>query len=374
MKRIKWFLIVAMCLLVLGGCKKKESKETVEVISSVSQDMKYNSATVALSPAEFEKAGFKLGDSCDIIFEKGYTIKDVPYYNGYYVKNDEPVIVAYPGFANVSITYNNKGIWDEAKLTDGEKVTIRLKESGKYSAIQETLGQIYSFNYADYNSSEEFCNFRALSGGKLKKDFLFRGASPVDNSRGRAPYTDKLLKDKGIAFVVDLADSDEDMKGYIADEKFDSPYTKGLYENGQIALLDMGSAYQSDDYKQKVATGMKAMLESQGPVYIHCMEGKDRTGFVCFLVEALAGASYEEMRDDYMLTYRNYYSVSKDVTPEKFDAIAKLYFDAFVAFLHGTDDAKELAKADYVQDAVKYLLDGGMSEQEVEKLRAFIVE
>lgn len=376
MKRISCMMLAVACVLSLGGCKQKESasKSSVEVTSSVIRDTKYNSATVSLSSEEFENAGFKLGDSCDIKFENGYTIYDVPFYNGYYVKNNEPVIVAYPGFANISITYNNMGIWDVAKLTEEEKVTIRLNEQGKYSAIQEALGQKYSFEYEDYGSSEEFCNFRALTGGALKKDFLFRGTSPVDNSRGRAPYTDKLLKEYGIEFVVDLADSEEDMQGYIADENFDSPYAKALYESGQIALLNMGSAYQSEEYMQKVADGMKAMLKTKGPIYLHCMEGKDRTGFVCVLVEALAGASYEEMCNDYMKTYENYYSVSKELTPEKYNAIAKLYFDAFVSFLHGTEDVEKLIDADYVQDAMNYLIKGGMSEKEVEQLREYITK
>lgn len=373
-KRIICFVMIAVCILALVGCKQKKDpvKSSVEVISTVSRDVKYNAATVALSPEQFESAGFKLGDSCDIVFENGYTIEAVPYYNGYYVKNGEPVIVAYPGFTNISITYNNMGIWDVAKLTENEKVTIRLSEQGKYAAIQEALGQQYSFEYADYNSIEEFCNFRALTGGNLKDNFMFRGTSPVDNSRGRASYTDKLLKDHEIAFVVDLADSEEDMKGYMAAETFNSPYAAALHEKGQIALLDMGSAYQSEEYKKKVAAGMKAMLQSQGPVYIHCMEGKDRTGFVCVLVEALAGASYEEMRNDYMKTYENYYSVSKEATPEKYNGIAELYFDAFVAFLHGTDNVEALVSADYVQDAVRYLLEGGMSETEVKQLQEYI--
>lgn len=375
-KRISWFIMAAVSALALGGCKQKEDvpQTSAEVISTVSRDTKYNSATVALSQEEFENAGFKLGDSCDIKFENGYTINDVPFFNGYYVKNSEPVIVAYPGFSNISITYNNMGIWDVAKLVEEEKVTIQLNESGKYSAIQEAIGQEYSFEYADYGSCEEFCNFRALTGGKIKEEFLFRGTSPVDNSRGRAAYIDKLLKSKGISFVVDLADSEEDIRGYMAEENFESPYATALYENGQIALLGMGSAYQSEAYKQKLAVGMKAMLQAKGPVYLHCMEGKDRTGFVCVLLEALAGASYEEMRNDYMKTYENYYSVSKELTPEKYNAISELYFDAFMSFLHGTDNAEELISADYVQDAINYLIEGGMSETEVEQLRIYITK
>ncbi|MCQ2420557.1 MAG: tyrosine-protein phosphatase, partial [Clostridia bacterium] len=234
--------------------------------------------------------------------------------------------------------------------------------------------QVYSVEYADYGSSEEFCNFRALSGGNLKENFLFRGASPVDNCHNRAPYTDQLLSQHGIAYIVDLADSEEDMADYLAEESFNSPYAAELYACDQVVLLDMNSSYETQEYQEKVATGMRQMLQSSGPVYIHCAEGKDRTGFVCTLLEALAGASYEEMRSDYMITYRNYYSVTKEETPEKYKAISDLYFDSFVVCLHGTENMDELIHADYVQDAKDYLIAGGMTADEAEQLRAFITK
>lgn len=371
MKRILSFSLMVVCLLSLAGCKKGRE---VQVNATVTQDAKYNAALVSLSQEEFEKAGFCLGDSCDIEFGNGYKMTDVPYYNGYYVKTASPIIVAYPGYANVIITYNNQGIWNEAGLTENESVTVRLKEAKKFSAVQETLGQVYSFSYSDYDSSEQFCNFRPLSGGQLKTNFLYRGATPVDISRGRAPYTDKLLREAGINFVIDLADSEEEMENYLAGETFDSPYTAELYKNGQVILLDMDSSYQSENYRQKVADGMKAVLKTSGPVYIHCMEGKDRTGFVSMLLEALAGASYEEMCCDYMKTYENYYGVSEKETPEKYNAIIELYFDPFAACLHGTENVEELKSADYTQDAVNYLIAGGMTQEEVAQLQKTIMK
>lgn len=354
--------------------EKEENEVLLGDAATVSEDTKYGAATISLSQEAFEAEGFTLGDSCDISFSNGYELSDVPYYNGYYVKNGEPVLVAYPGFSNISITYNNLGIWEQAGLKDGDTITITLAEAGKYAPVQEVLGQQYSFNRTDYTSDEEFCNFRALSGGSLKADFLYRGASPVDNSRNRAPYTDGLLEKTGIQFVVDLADSESDMEGYIASDDFASEYTRNLYENGQDALLSMGSSYSSDVYKQKVAEGMKQLMAAEGPAYIHCMEGKDRTGFVCFLIEALCGATYEEMRDDYMMTYQNYYHVTAEGTPEKYEAIRELYFDAFAAYLHGTEDLVTLQGADYSEDAANYLMAGGMSAEEVEELRDFLTK
>ena len=368
-------IISAVCaaVLLLCGCTAEQSESKVQAESTVFEDTKYGAAYVSLSQEEFEECGFTLGDSVDITFAEGESITDVPYYNGYYVKNGSPVLVAYPGFDNISITYNNLGIWESAGLSEGDTVTITLNTKGKYSAIQESLGQVYSFDRNQYTSDVQFCNFRALSGGSLKENFLYRGASPVDNSRGRASYTDGLLEENGIAFVLDLADTEEDMQSYLSGD-FHSPYTKSLYEAGNAALLGMGSSYTSDIYKQKLAAGLKQMINSDGPVYIHCMEGKDRTGFVCMLLEALAGADYEEMRADYMITYKNYYSVDPEETPEKYEAITELYFDAFLTCLNGTEDQEELKNASYTEDAAAYLIQGGMSEDEIEQLKAMITK
>ena len=349
---------------LLASCNNSAIKlENAKII----HDTKFNAATIDITIEEFNNLGFKLGDSCDVSFSNGYTFIDVPYYNGYYVKNGDPVIVSYPSSTNVQFTLNNVGIWDNAELKEEYTVTISLKEEGKYKATQEALGQSYSLLREEYDSDEEFSNFRALKGGNLKDNLLYRGASPVDNSRKRASTTDTLLKSKGVKAIVDLADSKEDMDSYLISDEFNSPYTKSLYENDKIALLDMGSSYTSNAYMEKVATGLRHILNNDGPYYIHCMEGKDRTGFVCCLIEALLGASYEEMCVDYMTTYQNYYKISKTETPEKYQAVVNLYFDAFMETLL-SELTNDLKHASYIEGAKSYLKEAGMNDQEIESL------
>lgn len=358
-------------VIITGG---RETSSALEVNATVTRNTKHDAAIVSLSQKEFEKVGFNLGDSCDIVFSNGYTLSDVPYYNGYYVKYGAPVIVAYPGSSNIGITLNHMGIWQVAALTDGDIVTIRLNTRGKYSVIQDCLGHFCSSNRADYNSDEVFCNFRPLSAGKLKSNFFFRGASPIDNIRGRAALTDKLLSKNGIKLVLNLADSLEEVEKYRSKADYSSPYTTSLYKKGKIILLDMNTAYQSKVYQEKLVYGLKQILKKQGPVYIHCLEGKDRTGFVCMLLEALAGASYEEMCSDYMLTYKNYYCVDPVSTPEKYKAIVNLYFDSFLCFLCKTEDTKQIQKGNYIKEVTNYLLAGGMTKGEIEILKKYITE
>ena len=371
----KLILTILLGVSVLRGIYCGVSSEKViEIEATVNCDPKLKSAMVSLSSEQFEAAGFQLGDSCDIYFEDGYTLKDVPYYTGFYVKSRMPVIVAYPGISYIAVSLKNSEFWDAAGLTEGEKVTFRLNEAGKYRATQEALDQVYSFDRADYESDAAFCNFRALSGGTLKEDLIYRGASPVDNSRKRAACTSGLLEEHDIGFIFDLADSEESIQTYLTADDFDSDYVLSLYENDRVALLNTGIDFQSDHYRQQVVMGLRSYLRSDGSAYIHCLEGKDRTGFVCALLEALAGATYDEMLADYMETYKNYYGVPAEGTPEKYQAIVRLYFDELMAYLHGTEDVELLRQADYSEDAAAYLQCGGMTEEELAMLLNRITE
>ena len=358
-------IFIPLLTLTLFSCGSNNVKLDK---ASISKDEKYDSATVYYSPDKFNSLGFSLGDSCNITFSNGYKVDDVPYYNGFYVKNGYPVIAAYPGNDYLIITNNNVGIWEEAGLKEGDYVSISLKEKGKYLATQEALGQSYSFNRDEYTSDEEFANFRSLAGGKLKENAIYRGASPVDNSRNRAKITDNLLKKNGVLSIIDLADSLDDYNKYIAQDGFDSTYTKSLFDEGKMILLSMSSSYSLQVYKEAVVKGFKHMLNTEGPYYIHCMEGKDRTGFVCALLEALLGATYDEMCNDYMLTYLNYYKISQDKTPDKYKAVVELYFDAFLETLSGKSDITTLKELNYIDYAKKYLNEGGMSDADIDAL------
>ena len=369
-KLTKLTILLASSLVAFTSCRNNSKGQLYN--AGIIQDTKFNSCTVNITIADFTELGFNLGDSCDVKFSNGYELKDVPYYNGFYVKNAYPVIVAYPSSTNILITYNNTGIWDVAGLSEKDTVDICINTANKYLETQETFGQSYAVSRDKYDSDEEFSNFRALKGGNLKDNLVFRGASPVDNSRNRAKITDELLEKNEIKSIVDLADTKENMQNYFENSDFASKYTKNLYEEGKDILLGMGSNYSSLTYKESVVKGFIHMLETDGPYYIHCMEGKDRTGFVCALLEALMGATYDEMCEDYMLTYKNYYKITKEYTIQKYNAIVDLYFDAFMEELSGSTDKNVLKNSDYTIFAKNYLKEGGMSEEKINELIALL--
>ncbi len=380
-------IVLAMTGFTLAGCASNDNnansnstgttqqdsnQNTPKVTGTVSQDSKYGNVKTSFTPADFESAGFALGDTCDVTFGNGYTLTDIPYFNGYYVRTENPLVVDYPGETCIMVAKCNSPLWSASGLEDGMSVTITRNSAGKMLATQEALGQEYSNNRDDYKTDEQFSNFRALTGGNLKDNFLFRGASPVDNSLGRASITNNLLKNQGIATVIDLADSDSEIQKYFTSEGFSSDYARSLYDSGHVVTLAMSSSYKTDKYHQSVGEGMRFLLEKGGSAYIHCKEGKDRTGFVCFLVEALAGAGYDEMCADYMKTYDNYFGITKEGTPEKHDAVVSVYFNAFAEYLLDVPEGSDLSTGDYVQGARKYLANCGLSDQEIDQLQALI--
>ncbi len=373
--KVKHILTGLVGISLLASCKT--TSDTLSVVASISKDNKFSSCIVGLTEEEFLNKGFTLGDSLTIEFSNGYKLEDIPYFNGYYVKTGSAVVVSYPGYNSVSITYNNQGIWDQAALKESDTVTITLVEKGKYLTTQEALSQSYSNELKDYTDKYEFANFRAMSGGALKKNLVFRGASPCDNSHNRASTVDSILEEYNITYNIDLADSETNMTNYLNNTSYSFPYTKKLYEDSNVSLLSLSSSYEADYYKQAVVRGLSEALaksDSNSKIYIHCMEGKDRTGFVCLLIEALCGASYSELEKDYMQTYYNYYKISKENNKDKYDAIVSLYFNSFLESLHGTSDVEVLKSASFVEDAKRYLTSGGMSEETVKQLITFLTK
>lgn len=110
------------------------------------------------------------------------------------------------------------------------------------------------------------------------------------------------------------------------------------------------------------------MASCEGPYYIHCVEGKDRTGFACVLLEALAGASYQEIEHDYMKTYENYFFITKENSCEKYQAVKKLRLDEMIAFLTDSKEGTDLAQVDIYAGAKRYLRMGGMTDAEIDAL------
>lgn len=374
MKKIKNILILLLLIISFSSCKSKIIVKDL----AIEHELEFGGIYLKMEIDDFNNNGFSYGDSVDISFTNDYRIEDIPYYNGYYVDAGETLLVGYPGYDYIKLTLNyGDDYWNIAKVNEDDKATISLNEKGKYKDIQTTMNIQYKDERNFYTSDTEFANYRMISNGKIKNDILFRGASPCDNKHNRAHYVDELISSDNIGFIVNLADTDEKIKSYIEKDDFNSPYFLSLYRKKAFMLaaiahekvvpLAMNMNYKSDEFRQKVADGFKQMLSFDGPYYIHCQEGKDRTGFVCIVIEALCGATYKELVDDYMLTYDNYYKITLENDELRYNVIKTRNVDAMLKFLVG-DEFAQLEKIDFVPFIKDYLINGGMTLDEINNL------
>ena len=384
MKRL--LILLMVLVIILTGCQKKEPdvpEQTIKVENlEVKHETEFGGVYIVMTIEDFNKVGFKYGDSVNVEFSNGYKLEDIPYYNGYYVDAGEALLIAYPGYdyikaainygddlwerAGLKATASQPTLWSTAALDEHSKATVTLKEAGKYLDVQEARDIHYPDDRSKFPSDIVFANFRNFVMGDLKEGVMYRSASPCDNQHNRAPYVDALIKEASVNCILNLSDNDVKIEKYMARADFNSPYFAELYNKGNVYPIALNMNYLSDEFATKISQGFIEISQKEGPYLIHCTEGKDRTGFVCMLIEALAGATYQEIADDYMVTYDNYYEINEVKDPQKYKVILEKNLDAMLKFIVG-DETVDIKTAPLAGYATSYLLNAGMTFDQIDR-------
>lgn len=367
-------LLLVLCMLLsaalLSGFTNAEAKPAEALTDcALVHEPEFGGVYITATIDAFNALGYEYGDSVDIQFSNGYTLTDQPYYNGYYVQNGESLLVAYPGYDYIKACINNgDDLWEIAGLSESDTATVSLNTRAKYLDVQNARDIHYYDEREKYDSDEIFANFRCVSVTGLAPNTLYRSASPCDNQHNRAPYVDALIRDAGVRCILNLADNEEKIANYLADESYSTPYFESLYEAGNVIPLALNMNFGSADFRQKLTNGLISMSAHEGPYLVHCTEGKDRTGFVCILLEALCGASYEEIVADYMITYANYYGITRETDPARYTVIVENVLNPMIQVIAG--DGVELKTADLKAGAEAFLLGAGMTQAQLSALEA----
>lgn len=374
--KTRFFASVLAALFLISafaGCAKTNEKLTTGELG-VLKDEEFGNVYIELTIDEFNALGFAFGDSVDISFDNGKEFTDVPYYSGYYVPVGELLACGYPGYPHVVIAMNyGEPTWETFGVTEDSKVTITLNEKGKYLETQELFALEYSDERSDFDSDVMFANFRELKGGQLAAGRIFRSASPCDDQHKRAAYANALSEEAGIKFVLNMSDNETKYEAHVEAEGFSSEYYDQLYRNGNVLLLGMNANYRSDKFAAIISRALWNMTSHDSPALVHCVEGKDRTGFACALILALAGATPQEIVDDYMITYYNYYRVTKEDNAARYEAILPNVHDFLYCMCEAEKNA-DLDSLDLKSGAENYLAKGGLTEEQIAAIEDYLTQ
>lgn len=243
-------------------------------------------------------------------------------------------------------------------------VSFAMKEQGGYATEMMmhrlTRSEIRE-NYPDLTDAQ-YANFRAITAGGIGENRLYRSSSPVNPEINRNREADAAAKEAGVKTFINLADSRQVMEGY-------EGFAESYYAGQQVICLNLGVDFAGDEFKAGLAEGLRFIAAGEAPFLVHCNEGKDRAGFVSAVLEALMGATPEEITADYMVTYYNFYGVEPGT--EQYDAIAAGNIQKTLAGAFGMESIFE---GDLQQAAVDYLKSVGLTEEEIAAVQAKLGE
>ena len=359
---LKMLVLLSLLLVLPVLCL---AEDVPSVTGKVLGIEKYGHALLDITIEDFNAAGFDLGDI--ITVTAGNYTGDMPYFNGYYVDRDEYMVRAYPGQTYIAVCINYGRFADTAGVDVGDPVTLTLKEKAGAIDLQEINNLVYRNDRAAFPSDEVFANFRPVTVGGIVEGLLYRSCSPVNNQYGRAATANALAEAAGIQTVMNLANTEEELTGYFQQEDFLSFYYRQLYEDGQVILLGLGVDFTSEGYARSVVAGLKFLAGQEPPYLVHCTEGKDRAGFASMLLEALMGADEEEIVSDYMLSFTNYYGTEPG--SKQYELIADKNIREMLRFVAGLEKGASLEGVDLKAATEKYVLDAGMTPEELDELR-----
>lgn len=357
-------IIVCMMAMQLVSCKPNNSSanKAKPVQASVIKIEKYGHAVLDITTANFIAAGYDLGDIVCVSF--GAYEYTMPFYDGYY-SNPKNLMLRGSSLEDyIAVCINYGDFSSEKNINVGDTARITMSKKAGMRDIQELYSLQYSNNPNDYSDTETFANFRAITVGRIKNGKLYRIASPINNQNGRAPFASNFIDSVGIKSVLNLADSNEDVEKYLANIDGYLAYYRNLYEKGNVIAVDLSGNFYSEEFASSIAEGLTFLAKKEPPYCIHCTEGKDRTGYVAMLLEALMGASLDEIINDYMLSFYNYYGIDKEREPQRYQAVLDVNLMEMLRHVTG-DSIEKLRQIDLEVAATSYLIAAGMTQENI---------
>lgn len=223
------------------------------------------------------------------------------------------------------------------------------------------------------NNVRDLGGFPAKNGCVTKFGRMLRTDLPSRLTEGDI----KKLEDYGIRTVIDLRSPDETCLYKNSLLGHPCITVKHIYLAENVDLAQEIKIDSLGDYYVIVAQFAKARIKEimenianapSGGVLFHCMAGKDRTGLIAALLLAVCGVSEEDIIADYQVSETYNLKRTKkilELTPNADPTLFTSKYEYIRKFLDFIDSCG---------GAEQYLLECGLSEETINKLRSRLLD
>jgi hypothetical protein len=187
--------------------------------------------------------------------------------------------------------------------------------------------------------------WKTADGRNIKYGLLYRGTELDGGVEPTYCLTKEgvvdMLYELGIRYDMDLR-AESDNKGNALGNDV-------IHKNFPVSMY----SYIFDENNNEIVRSIFAELANKDnyPIYMHCTYGRDRTGTICYLLEALLGVSDRDLRKEYEL------SAFKDSYAD---------LESYAAFVSRIN----MLEGNTTQEKVEgYLLSIGVTDEEIANIR-----
>lgn len=308
----------------------KNTAKTLLFLSIVALLSACNSSAVTLSNLSSKGQDVRHTEAQLTYLNSDNYLDTTPYNGNMSVSAPNPVVLSWEASGNAKSYKVN--IYKDADLSD--LVVSYTSNEKSLDFYNSELGTTYYWNVSSGNVTSESAtfttdskgprnlyvegveNFRDLGGyGNIKQGLIYRsGRFNEDKEDIKVSITDKGLFEinnvLNIKTEIDLRRTSTNEVGGLTDKSVLGDGVNyiqlPMYYGGNNILTFTGKA-SGDDFTYDNPAKIKSFFEiladaNNYPVNFHCSIGKDRTGCLAFLIEALLGNSEEQLFRDYMFT------------------------------------------------------------------------
>ncbi len=204
------------------------------------------------------------------------------------------------------------------------------------------------------SNARDIGGYKTEDGKRIKRGIIYRGA---DFEHITENGINKLVNVLGVKTELDLR-SNTNKGPSVLGEGINYISTTGPWYGNSL----------EEDYKKELVKELRVFTDADNfPVFFHCSLGRDRTGTLAFLLEALCGVSKNDIYMDYEVSFFSDCGGYVDTSAPSY--MTKTVLDGFRKTVQSYSKNGTLAEATRA-----FLINIGMTDAELDLIRANLLE